>query len=49
MGDDWRRVDDERLHNAYRAYAYNIEIEDFHTYYVGRAGIFTHDSANIAP
>ncbi len=49
MGDDWRRVDDERLHNAYRAYVYNIEVKDFHTYFISKAGILTHDSANIAP
>jgi hypothetical protein len=49
MGDDWRRVDDERLHNAYRAHVYNIEVEDFHTYFIGKAGILTHTITNIAP
>ncbi len=27
---------------------YNIEVEDFHTYYVGKAGIWTHDATDIA-
>jgi transcription-repair coupling factor (superfamily II helicase) len=30
------------LEGAYRAYVYNIEVEDFHTYYVGNAGIWVH-------
>lgn len=34
------QIDD--IDRAYRATVYNIEVEDFHTYYVGRAGIFTH-------
>ena len=33
---------EEYLDNAYTAHVYNIEVEDFHTYYVGRAGVFTH-------
>jgi transcription-repair coupling factor (superfamily II helicase) len=27
------------LRRAYHAYVYNIEVEDFHTYYVGQAGM----------
>lgn len=27
---------------------YNIEVEDFHTYYVGKAGILSHDLTSIA-
>ncbi len=38
------RVDPEapdlREAGAYYAYVYNIEVEDFHTYYVGQAGIW---------
>lgn len=34
------QIDD--IDRAYRATVYNIEVEDFHTYYVGRAGVFTH-------
>lgn len=37
------------LEKAYRAYVYNIEIEDFHSYFIGKAGILTQPSANIAP
>jgi hypothetical protein len=29
-------------------YVYNIEVEDFHTYYVGKAGILSHDLTSIA-
>lgn len=32
----------EFVDKAYRATVYNIEVEVCHTYYVGRAGIFTH-------
>ena len=49
INEDFRRADDELFNNLYRAYVYNIEVEDFHTYFIGKAGILTHDSANIAP
>lgn len=49
IDEDFRRADDELFNNLYRAYVYNIEIEDFHTYFIGKAGIWTHASANIAP
>lgn len=29
--------------HPYLDYVYNLEVEDFHTYYVGKAGIWTHD------
>ncbi len=32
----------EFVHKAYRATVYNIEVEDFHTYYVGRAGVWVY-------
>jgi hypothetical protein len=32
------QIDD--IDRAYRATVYNIEVEDFHTYYVGRAGVW---------
>ena len=34
--------------HPYLDYVYNLEIKDFHTYYVGRAGIWTHDATDIA-
>jgi len=39
------------LEQVYKNYVYNIEVENFHTYYVSKAGILTltHTSANIAP
>lgn len=43
LGDDLTRVEDE-LDNAYKTYVYNIEVEDFHTYYVGHAGIWVHNA-----
>lgn len=45
----------ELLHKAinqgidFEAHVYNIEVEDFHTYFIGKAGILTHTSANITP
>jgi transcription-repair coupling factor (superfamily II helicase) len=45
----------ELLHKAinqgidFEAPVYNIEVEDFHTYFISKAGILTHSSANIAP
>jgi transcription-repair coupling factor (superfamily II helicase) len=36
------------LSHPYLDYVYNLEVEDFHTYYVGRAGIWTHDATDIA-
>lgn len=42
IGDDLTRVEDE-LNNAYTIYVYNIEVEDFHTYYVGKSGIWVHE------
>lgn len=41
------QIDD--IYRAYRATVYNIELADSHTYYIGKAGILTHDSANITP
>ncbi len=49
IDEDFRRADDALFNNLYRAYVYNIEIEDFHTYFIGKAGILTHTSANITP
>ncbi len=37
------RVKPEHL---YRTTVYNIEVEDFHTYYVGEAGVWVHDKKN---
>ncbi|MBK7300730.1 MAG: hypothetical protein IPI79_10520 [Moraxellaceae bacterium] len=37
------------LEAVFKDYVYNIEIEDFHTYFIGKAGILTHTSANITP
>lgn len=34
------RIDD--IDRAYRAIVYNIEVEGFHTYYVGRAGVWAY-------
>jgi len=33
---------EEYLDNAYITYVYNIAVEDFHTYYVGRAGVWVY-------
>jgi hypothetical protein len=32
----------ERKSDIYFDHVYNIEVEDFHTYYVGEAGIWVH-------
>jgi len=49
INEDFRRADDALFNNLYRAYVYNIGVEDYHTYFISKAGILTHDSANIAP
>ena len=36
------------LSHPYLDDVYNLEVEDFHTYYVGKAGIWTHDATDIA-
>ncbi len=35
------------LEAVFNDYVYNIEVEGFHTYYVGKAGVLTHDTTNI--
>lgn len=47
LNEDFRRADDALFNNLYRATVYNIEVEDSHTYYVGKAGVLTHDASNI--
>ncbi|RZU48266.1 hypothetical protein EV700_0057 [Fluviicoccus keumensis] len=39
MGDDWTRAEEE-LGNVYKTHVCNLEVEDYHTYYVGKAGIW---------
>ena len=36
--------DPDSVNYMYTDYDYNIEVEDFHTYYVGKAGIWVHNS-----
>ena len=36
--------DPDSVNYMYTDYVYNIEVEDFHTYYVGKAGIWVHNS-----
>ena len=33
----------------YYAYVYNLEVEDYHTYYVGRDGILVHNADYFEP
>jgi hypothetical protein len=37
------------LKPTFKATVYHIEVEDFHTYFISKAGILTHTSANITP
>ena len=42
-GFNWRYEEDESIDKwAYKTAVYNFEVEDFHTYYVGEAGIWVH-------
>lgn len=34
--------------DQYTATVYNLEVEDFHTYYVGNAGIWVHNASSVA-
>jgi hypothetical protein len=40
------RYDDEEIADewAYKCAAYNLEVEEFHTYYVGELGVWVHDT-----
>jgi transcription-repair coupling factor (superfamily II helicase) len=38
----------ERKSNIFYDDVYNIEVEEFHTYFVGEAGIWVHNTANVA-
>ena len=33
----------EGVNQPFSAYVYNIEVEDYHTYFVGKSGIWVHD------
>jgi Pretoxin HINT domain len=41
-----KRVKPEHL---FRTTVYNIEVEDFHTYYVGKAGVWVHNKEMVFP
>jgi hypothetical protein len=47
------RYDDDEIADewAYKCTVYNLEVEDFHTYYVGELGVLVHnaDCLNLAP
>ncbi|WP_211251086.1 Hint domain-containing protein [Stenoxybacter acetivorans] len=43
MHDDNGGVDVWKPENIYRCTVYNLEIEDFHTYYVGTRGVWVHN------
>ena len=40
---------EENYGDVFSWIVYNIKLEDFHTYFIGKAGILTHTSANITP
>ena len=40
---------EENYGDVFSWIVYNFKLEDFHTYFIGKAGILTHTSANITP